>query len=108
MRNAFIEGYGNKNGVSVVIGIPREAIPDAIKLDDSVPTFYGLERSLVRSIRGSVMPEQIPLVIVRIPMRAFPEEFMTESEKERSHSTDKNEFIIRGYIRKLQEKTHPV
>lgn len=107
LQNAYLEGYGHANGIVTVMGVRRGAISDIEQLSDSAQRFAGLDRSLVRSIRGDIRADDILFVAVRVPAHVFRESDMTESERDRYDEflSDKEEgkkvqpmFIHRGYL----------
>jgi hypothetical protein len=103
--NAFLEGYGHKDGIVTVYGFEK---PDDFYLEqhpESTHIFGGIERSRVRSGAGFVPKEAIRFVTVRIPIRNFPEEHMTETEKDllwewEQAGKKSPAFIYRGFLSK--------
>lgn len=51
----------------------------------------GLRSSLCRHVVGEILPEDLRYMIMRIPRRYFPEESLTDTEKEQT-----SQFIFRG------------
>lgn len=78
--NAFLEGYGHLDGIVTVYGFRK---PDDFyfeQLPESTQIFGGIERSRVRSAAGFVPKDAIRFITVRIPLRSFPRNLMTEEE----------------------------
>ncbi|MFM2374830.1 MAG: hypothetical protein RLZZ234_825 [Candidatus Parcubacteria bacterium] len=107
ISNAYLEGYGNENAVVTVVGIRKTEGMDIQKLAESIPNFYGLNRSGVRSLKGTVNPGDVAFISLRIPAHLFPETRMTEEEKdslfdwhERKKSGERTEpvMIHRGFL----------
>ncbi|HEY5383569.1 MAG TPA: hypothetical protein VIJ88_03385 [Candidatus Paceibacterota bacterium] len=107
LENAYLEGYGEANGVVTVMGFKQEAVHDVVSLDDASQKFAGLDRTYVRSIRGEVRPEDILFVSVRVPLFSFPEKDMTPEEQERYEEYEESkksgaktapQFIHRGFL----------
>lgn len=107
IANAFLEGYGNKNSIVIVIGLRQTKDLELKVLPESTPDFYGLDRRGVRHVSGEVSPEQIEFVIVRAPASLLPESKLTESELDSLDAKKANSklppvFAYRGYQRKTQ------
>lgn len=107
LANAYLEGYGSKNGIVTIVGMKPDSNIDIQKMPDASQEFAGLDRAHVYSISGDIKTENIVFVIVRIPIDAFPPDLMTEEEADilfelqQKKSTDmpsKVEFIQRGYL----------
>ncbi len=107
LENAYLEGYGQANGVVAVMGIKQSALPDIMEMPDATKHFAGLDRSLVRSVQGTINPADILFVTVRIPAESFSEKDMTESELDAfAEFLDKKDsggkvaplFIHRGFL----------
>lgn len=107
LENAYLEGYGQANGVVTVMGVRQSAISDIVELPDATNRFAGLDRSLVRSVQGIINPQDILFVTARIPASAFPKKEMTSAELEKyeeiaeAKKTDERAepfFIHRGYL----------
>lgn len=79
LSNAYMEGYGHINGAVTVIGFKRGTL-DIVSLPDAEQRFAGLDRTYVRSVKGTVAPEDLLFVATRVPITAFPESEMTEPE----------------------------
>lgn len=107
IENAYLEGYGQKNSVISVVGIRPSTELELKKLPESTPDFYGLDRRGVRSVTGTVKPENIGFISLRIPAHLLPESLLTESEidaldEARESSSKKPVFVHRGYLRVTQ------
>lgn len=79
LDNAFLEGYGQINGTVTVMGFKKESL-DVQSLPDAEQRFAGLDRAYVRSVKGEIRPDDVLFVSVRIPIFAYPEKDMTETE----------------------------
>ncbi len=86
LNNAYLEGYGQVNGIVTVVGVKQEALHDVEAMDDAEQRFAGLDRTHVRSVKGEIGPKDIVFVTVRIPSIAFSEEEMSDSEYDRFDS----------------------
>lgn len=107
LENAYLEGYGNKNTVVLVIGVNQNANLQLKKLEESTADYYGLDRRGVRSVTGAVTPEHIAFISIRIPANMLPEELLTEDEidavyEAKESGSKKPIFAHRGYIRPTQ------
>lgn len=107
LENAYLEGYGQANGVVTVLGVRQSTFADITELPDATKHFAGLDRSLVRSVRGTIKPQDILFVTARIPADAFPKEEMSDTELEKyEEAVDAKKFgeraeplfIHRGYL----------
>lgn len=107
LANAYLEGYGSKNGIVTIVGMRPDSNIDIQKMPDASQEFAGLDRAHVYSISGDIKTENIVFIIVRIPIDAFPPDLMTEEEADilfelqQKKSTDMSsgvEFIQRGYL----------
>lgn len=103
LENAYLEGYGQFNSIVSVIGFRVDEKVDIENLPDASQQFAGLDRAYVRSIRGSIDPDNLLFVSVRIPIFAFPENEMTQEELERRDAYFENPkaspaFIHRGFL----------
>jgi hypothetical protein len=79
LSNAYMEGYGHINGAVTVAGFKKGTL-DIVSLPDAEQRFHGLDRTYVRSVKGEVKPEDILFVAARVPIAAYPESDMTETE----------------------------
>ncbi len=79
LSNAFLEGYGQINGAVTVMGFKKGSL-DVQSLPDAEQRFAGLDREYVRSVKGDVHPEDVLFVSARIPIFAYPESDMTDTE----------------------------
>jgi hypothetical protein len=107
IANAYLEGYGNRNGIVTIVGFVPESSMQIEKLPDASQVFAGLDRAHVYSVSGEVRPEDVSFVIVRIPITAFPSEFMTEDEedllfdfktRQQAGLSAEPAFVQRGYL----------
>ncbi len=80
LYNAYMEGFASMNGVVSIVAFEQQDGDDLIAMEDSIQNFYGLDRSRVRSYKGSVTNNRIRLINLRIPGHLFPETEMTEDE----------------------------
>ncbi|MEK7080130.1 MAG: hypothetical protein AAB883_00495 [Patescibacteria group bacterium] len=114
LDNAFLEGYGHANSVVTIYGFKK---PEQFKLEqlqESMQRFAGIDRTRVRSASGLVPAEAIRFVLVRTPIQGFPEDRMTEEEKDRLWEF-KNEnpkhtpsFVYRGFLSKEKAADLPM
>lgn len=101
--NAMLEGYGHMDGVVTLYGFEQ---PEGFFLEkhaESQQVFAGIDRVRVRTAAGLVSQEDVRFITVRVPILGFPEERMTEEErdllwevKSGVHKTPK--FIYRGFV----------
>ncbi|HEY0947893.1 MAG TPA: hypothetical protein VGE53_00165 [Candidatus Paceibacterota bacterium] len=107
--NAFLEGYGHLDGIVTVYGFRK---PDDFyfeQLPESTQIFGGIERSRVRSAAGFVPKDAIRFITVRIPLRSFPRNLMTEEELDllweyENEGKEGPAFVYRGFLTKDTEK----
>lgn len=108
--NAMLEGYGHMDGVVTLYGFEQ---PEGFFLEkhaESQQVFAGIDRVRVRTAAGLVSKENVRFITVRVPILGFPQERMTEEEKDLlwevksgAHKTPK--FIYRGFLpRQSMEK----
>lgn len=81
--NAYMEGFTNMNSIVTVIGFKTDTNDDLLKMDDSTENFYGLDRSRVRSYKGSVTKDRIAFINLRIPGHLLSEQHLAEDEIDR-------------------------
>lgn len=115
LDNAYLEGYGQMNGVVLVYGFEK---PDGFYFEqhpESQQVFAGIDRLRVRSAAGFVPPENIRFITVRIPLKAFPENRMTEEEKDLLWEYEQKEaakrpaaFVYRGFLAKEKAADLPM
>lgn len=113
IRNAYLEGYGQKNSIVTVIGIHKNDTLSVKKLEDSTQEFYGLDRTGVRSAKGTVSLDDLHFVSIRIPINYLQESELTENElDERFEYTEFKKagkqpspvFVHRGFLRKSESE----
>ncbi len=106
LQNAYMEGYGHFNNIVAVVGFKKTIDMDIESLPDASQVFAGLDRTYVRSVRGSYGRDDIIFVSLRMPATAVDERELTEQEldaleeyNERKKAGDaKNPvFVHRGY-----------
>jgi hypothetical protein len=103
LENTYMEGYGQFNSIVSIIGFRAGKDMNIENLPDASQKFAGLDRRYVRSIQGSIDPEDILFTSVRVPIFAFPEADMTDEELERKDAYFENRnagpaFIHRGFL----------
>jgi len=107
IENAYMEGYGQLNGIVTVIGFAPNKSLSIESLSDASKHFAGLDRTFVRSVEGPVHAEDVVFVSVRIPSHILREEELTERELEirdtYNEKRDRNgnaipAFIHRGFL----------
>lgn len=103
LENAYLEGYGHRNGIVTVIGFKPGPTLDVQSLPDASRTFPGIDRMHVRSVLGSVSLQDMWFVSMRSPVFAFPEEEMSDQEQDmleayRSAKKPQPAFIHRGFL----------
>jgi hypothetical protein len=107
LRNAYLEGYGQLNGTVAVLGFRQSGHIDVQALPDAEQRFAGLDRTNVRSIKGTIYPDDVLFVSLRVPSTAFPESEMTDVEHEKHEAyiaqrnagdTKNPAFIHRGFL----------
>lgn len=82
IMNAYLEGMTNLNKVVTVVGFYKNENFDLVKLDDAQANFYGLERELVRSIKGIVTEEDVAFISLRIPGHLMDATELTDDEQD--------------------------
>ncbi len=103
LDNAFLEGNGQMNGIVFVYGFEKPEGFHVATQPESKLVFAQVDRLRVRSAAGIVPPEAVRFVTVRIPIKLFPEERMTEEEKDllwdiRNGAETTPKFIHRGFV----------
>lgn len=78
LQTAFSEGRGTENVVVAVIGF------DASGLDVQKPEAGAdpRDQTLRESVAGTIDPERVKYVVLRVPKPFFPEDELTEEEEE--------------------------
>lgn len=104
LHNAFLEGFSHRNHVVMVYGFRK---PDGFyyeHLPESQRSFAGIDRTRVRSVAGYVPAEAVRFVTVRIPIHSFPQERMTEEERDQlwdyEQDPSRPAFVYRGFLAK--------
>jgi hypothetical protein len=84
LHNAFLEGRENLGGMVFVNVIkPNKKIElSDVPQDLSFGKIGGYDRTQIKTMEGLVDPEDVQLILVRIPSTHFPEELMNERELE--------------------------
>ncbi len=108
ISNAYLEGNAQKNAVVAVFGFrPKGGQVEVAQLPHTEMQFGDMRREQVRSVSGTVDPEDIRFVSLRIPAESYPESGMTEDERDRLFDYQENlkggrrtepVFIHRGYL----------
>lgn len=97
LENTFMEGFSHLNGLVLVAGYRKGKDMKIEHLKDSQDAFYDhekgyIDRTLVRSLSGTIHPNDVAFVVARIPTKFVEEQDLTESEEERDAK-----FIFRGF-----------
>ena len=106
LDNAYLEGFSHKDNVVMVYGFKKPKGFFFKKLDDSQQSFAGVDRTRVRSAAGYVPVDAVSFISVRIPIVSFPEEEMTEKEKDElfdrneGRKSKKPPYVYRCFIKK--------
>lgn len=92
MANALLEGFSG-DVVAAVVGfdggsVDAQTVPDA-GITKRRPGGASLSRAYVRAISGTVAPDDLRFIILRIPKAFFPDDQLRPEEEERTH-------ILRG------------
>lgn len=103
LDNVFLEGYGHRDGIVMVYGFKKPNGFYFKQHPESQQVFAQVDRVRVRSAAGVVPPEAVRFVTIRIPIKLFPEERMTEEEKDllwdvQSGAESTPKFIHRGFL----------
>ncbi len=111
LDNAILEGYGHRDYVVLVYGFEKPEDFFLEKHEQSQQSFAGMDRSRVRAAAGFVPPENIRFITMRVPIKGFPEERMTEEEKDslweyENEEGSKPRFIYRGFLMRKDEAAH--
>lgn len=108
LRNTYLEGFGNKNGIVTIIGIDEHSALTTKKLPDSTEQFLELDRDGVRSTSGTVELKDVAFITLRMPLTLYPEHKLTDDELDRKHEYEQRTkggekldpvFVQRGFIR---------
>ncbi len=83
LENAFLEGHGHVDGLIAVVGFVPNQQMRIQAVPDLAGSLTGLDRSLVRSVSGTIALEDVRFIVLRMPIDHFPEEDMTDEELER-------------------------
>ena len=84
ISNAYLEGYAHKNNIVAVYGFkPKGGEVEVVQLPHTEMRYGDMRREQVRSVSGTVSPENIRFVSLRIPAESYPEKEMTEDEQDR-------------------------
>lgn len=90
ISNAYSEGRGQLNSVVAVAGIlPKNLTVET--LEHSSETIQNTDRHNIRSISGTVSPEDTLFISLRVPGHLFPPEEMTEEESEKLFDYEESE-----------------
>ncbi|MBP6924021.1 MAG: hypothetical protein KBC62_00255 [Candidatus Pacebacteria bacterium] len=83
IANAYLEGMTNLNNVVTIIGFETTPQDDIEQLADATVNFHGLERDKVRSFKGTINPDAIQFVSLRVPGHFLSENELTDDEVSR-------------------------
>ncbi len=104
LENAFLEGRTQLNGIVTVIGFKQQHVKktEVNKIASSVvqPGGKVVDRSHVVSIDGLVPKEDIRFIVMKIPQKLVPNEFLTEEEADRGDDGGKGnpKYVFRGVL----------
>ncbi|MBP9748998.1 hypothetical protein KBD18_02210 [Patescibacteria group bacterium] len=79
---AFLEGHGDAFGIVTIVAFERGVDLDVERVPSSQRA-TNMDHQLMRTISGSIHPQDVRFVIIRIPIDRFPVEEMTEAEREK-------------------------
>jgi hypothetical protein len=108
IRNAYFEGYGQKNSLVTIVGLRKSEQLNPEKLATSQEEFFGLDRTGVRSVQGTVMPNDVIFITLRLPVTHLDDTYLTEDEIDLKHEylelkkagkKPQPVFIHRGYLK---------
>jgi hypothetical protein len=80
LANAFTEGHAHAGGLVAVMGFDRGSLK--VEPVPGLKGVGGTRRHLVRGVEGRISPENIRFVVIAVPASFFPEDEMTEDERE--------------------------
>lgn len=110
ISTAFLEGHGDAFGIVTVLAFKRGTDLDMERVPSSQRAIK-IDHQLMRTISGSIHPQDVRFVIIRIPIDRFPVEEMTEEERERldewredSATHKKATFLFRGIAFEKERK----
>ena len=105
---AFTEGKAQIGGISMIAGFKKgrelslKRLPAAEKTHQK---HVGEARAFVRFASGTVLPEDLRFLIMRVPLSLFPEELLTEEEEDFLFEDDaesgmrkKTRMVLRGFL----------
>lgn len=82
LLNAFQEGMANFHGMATVVGFAKGKDLEVGNVPDFTGQYITTDRSLVRSSRGVVHPEDLRFMIFRTPSNVFPDALRSEKEED--------------------------
>lgn len=87
---AFSEGSATKYGITALIGFD----PHGLHVEEMPPSECDLrDRTLCRSVSGTLASDKVKYLVIRVPRRLFPQEYLTLKEAEVESETG---YIFRG------------
>lgn len=86
LLNAFQEGMANFHGMATVVGFRKGKDLEVGSVPDFTGQYISTDRSLVRSSRGVVHPEDLRFMIFRTPSNVFPDALRSEKEEDEVES----------------------
>lgn len=109
LDTALLEGHGQIGGLVTLVGfMPGDAL-QVTDLPHEKKISRGKDRRHVRSVEGRVPPADIRFLILRIPGAFFPEEDMTDAERDLLEEDDtkkKGWPVFRAFVFPAQEQAH--
>lgn len=82
ISTAILEGHGELNGLVTIIGFEPNNNATINHNISKNPGQAGTDRALVRAMEGDIRFEDIKFIILRAPAINFPEDEMSDQEKE--------------------------
>jgi hypothetical protein len=95
---ALAEGMGTYHGLVTVWGARPNADVRIAKVPDLIGNAAGTDRSLIRSVQGTIRPEDVRFVTIRTPLKLHPEDDLSDDELDRKEAGESNGFVFRTII----------
>lgn len=94
IRNSFLEGRGMAGPIVTMMAVEHNQNNTSLeKPQDSLKKVGTIERDAVRIVSGKIKKEDLKFIILRIQRNFFPQENLTEKEK-----NSDNKQIFRGFV----------